>query len=277
MVRSLASQRVALGIVYDGSRYHGWQYQGADVLTVQSTLQNALASIADHQLTLTCAGRTDTGVHATRQVVHFDVDNERPDKAWTEGTNARLPNDISVDWACRVSDDFSARFSATARRYHYVIHNSRIRSGLMSHLMARDHRTLDAAKMHEAAQLLLGEHDFTSYRAASCQARSPIRCVLHLNVRREGDLVILDILGTAFLHHMVRNIAGVLMDIGAGEKPVEWAGDLLAARNRNLGSVTASPAGLYLTDVIYPDQWDLPPGPRLPHLLSLLTTPGPGS
>lgn len=264
----MATERVALGIAYNGANYHGWQYQGQGISTVQATVQDALSSIADHPVVLTCAGRTDTGVHATRQVVHFDAKVSRPDKAWIQGTNSRLPDDISVDWCSRVSDDFSARFSATARRYHYLIHNSRIRSGLMAGLMARDHRHLDAERMHEAAQALLGEQDFTSYRAASCQARTPMRCLHHLRVRRSADLVILDIQGNAFLHHMVRNIAGVLADIGAGEKPVTWAGELLAARDRGLGSATASPSGLYLTDVIYPTVWALPDGPGLPHLLS---------
>ena len=266
----MAIERVALGIVYDGSSYHGWQYQGSDIATVQLSLQEALSSVANHRVTLTCAGRTDSGVHATRQVVHFDVHVPRPEKAWVLGANARLPKDISVDWCQRVSGDFSARFSATARRYHYLIHNSRIRSGLMSGLLARDRRPLDEQRMYDAAQQLLGEWDFTSFRAASCQARSPMRCIQHMSVCRENDLVILDIQGNAFLHHMVRNIAGVLSDIGAGEKPVEWAGQLLAAKDRTLGSVTASPTGLYLTDVIYPQCWDLPTGPRLPHLLSLL-------
>jgi tRNA pseudouridine38-40 synthase len=257
----------ALGIAYRGSAFHGYQYQGENIPTVQKALESALSVIADETVQVTCAGRTDTGVHATKQVVNFQTTRERSEKAWVMGTNAHLPDDVSVTWAREVGPDFNARHSAVARRYCYVIYNNRARSALFAGHYTRDPRQIEVSAMHEAAQSLLGENDFTSFRASSCQSRTPNRNIHHINVRRNGDMIVIDIQANAFLHHMVRNIAGVLLDIGAGAKPTSWSGELLLAKNRSLGSVTAPPDGLYLVDVLYPEFSMIPQGPDLPHFL----------
>ena len=257
----------ALGIAYQGTSYHGWQYQGESTPTVQKALQIALSVVADEPVLVTCAGRTDTGVHATKQVVHFQTDKDRSERAWVKGTNAHLPDDISVNWSRQVPAEFSARHSAVARHYVYVVYTSAVRSALFSNLYTRDPRQLDAQLMHEAGQLLLGENDFSSYRASSCQSLTPMRNVHRLNVQRFGDLVVIDIEANAFLHHMVRNIAGVLLDIGAGRYPPGWAAELLSLKDRTRGSVTAPPTGLYLVDVVYPGVPEIPLGAALPHFL----------
>ncbi len=262
--------RVALAVAYNGHAYHGWQYQSEDIPTVQRDLQQAIAVVADCPVTLRCAGRTDTGVHATKQIVHFDCPNDRPAKAWIMGTNAHLSDDISVEWASDVADDFDARRTAFARRYLYVIHNHRIRSALMPGYITQEHRALDAEAMSSAAQALIGEQDFSSVRAANCQSNTPMRNVVSASVRRTNDLVTIDIEANAFLHHMVRNIAGVLLDIGAGEHPVAWMRELLDKKDRTLGSPTAEPNGLYLVDVKYPTECQIPEGAVLPHFLQLL-------
>jgi|TARA_B100002003_G_scaffold128795_1_gene119084 tRNA pseudouridine38-40 synthase len=240
------------------------------VATIQDAVQNSLGAVADHQVTLTCAGRTDAGVHATCQVTNFDTHASRSLKAWVLGTNAHLPDTISVNWVREVPPGFDARFSAASRRYVYVIVNNRNRSGLMSEMVTREHRHLDAALMNKSAQALVGENDFSSFRAASCQSRTAARNIHHISVERSGELVVIDIAANAFLHHMVRNIAGVMLDIGAGEKPASWAGELLALRDRNRASVTAPPNGLYLIQVDYPDYDEMPKGPQLPHFLGSL-------
>ncbi len=186
------------------------------------------------------------------------------------GTNAHLPDTVSVTWSRELSSEFDARHSARARRYFYLIYNQRIRSALLPSLYAREHRPLDSGLMHQAAQFLLGENDFSSFRAGNCQSRTPMRNVHHLNVKRVGEIILIDIQANAFLHHMVRNIAGVLMDIGACEKPVDWIVELMNLRDRSKASATADPNGLYLVDVLYPDYAEIPKGPALPHLLSLL-------
>jgi tRNA pseudouridine38-40 synthase len=262
--------RVALGISYDGSGFHGWQYQNRGTPTVQQAVELALSNIADHPVQVICAGRTDSGVHATGQVVHFDTTADRPDKAWVFGANAHLPDTISVNWCRNVDDSFHARFVATARRYLYVIYNSNIRSGLFANNVSRERRALDAESMHRAAQHLLGENDFSSFRAASCQSKTAMRDVHHIRVLRTDDLVTIDVQANAFLQHMVRNIAGVLMDIGARAQPETWSRELLALRDRTLGGVTADPAGLYMIDVLYDTSYGLPAGPHLPHFLSVL-------
>ncbi|MBD3646821.1 MAG: tRNA pseudouridine(38-40) synthase TruA [Pseudomonadales bacterium] len=263
-------QRICLGVTYNGADFHGWQYQSENVATVQQCLEKALSKVADHHVRVTCAGRTDSGVHATWQVVHFDTQSSRPLKAWVFGVNAHLPDSVCVTWARSVPADFDARFSATARRYFYLIHNHPVRSALMAELVSRDHRPLDADVMNEAAAALPGERDFTSFRAANCQSNTPMRNVHHARVQRRGDLIVIDIAANAFLHHMVRNIAGVLQDIGAGEKPVSWMAELLELRDRTRAGVTAPPNGLYLVDVTYPEDFGLPAGPGLPHLYGLL-------
>ena len=249
--------RIALGLEYDGAPYCGWQYQDHSP-SVQAHVEQALGKVANHFVRVTCAGRTDTGVHATEQVVHFDSDAQREPKAWVLGSNANLPDSIRVLWAKPVSEAFHARFGAVRRRYRYVILNRPIRSALLAHRTVWEYRPLDEARMAEAAQLLLGEHDFSSYRALACQAKSPVRTLHRLDVTRRGELIILDLEANAFLHHMVRNIAGVLMTIGAGEQEPAWAGEILALRDRTLGGVTAPPDGLYLTGVDYAEQFDLP-------------------
>jgi tRNA pseudouridine38-40 synthase len=261
------SYHYALGIAYQGSQFHGWQYQSESVPTIQANVERALSVVADHRISVVCAGRTDAGVSATKQVISFSSPVPRPDKAWIKGVNAHLPDSISSNWACDVDEGFSARHSATARRYCYLIYQSRVRHALFFENYTREPRALDEQKMHEAGQFLLGENDFSSYRASKCQALSPMRNIHHVNVRRSGDILVVDVQANAFLHHMVRNIVGVLMDIGAGDKEPSWAGELLALRDRTEGSVTAAPNGLHLVDVIYPDHPQIPVGPAVPHFL----------
>jgi tRNA pseudouridine38-40 synthase len=254
--------RIALGIEYDGSQYAGWQSQkaGQGVRTIQGEVEAALSRVADHRVEVVCAGRTDAGVHATAQVIHFDTEAQRTERAWVFGANANLPKDVCVLWAKPVADDFHARFSARRRSYRYVIYTRPVRPTFLAYRVTWDHRALAVDRMRAAALFLLGEHDFSSYRAVACQAKSPVRTLNRLDVTAQGPFIFLDVEANAFLHHMVRNIAGVLMTIGAGEQPPEWAREVLEARDRTQGGITAPPYGLYLTDVHYPDH-DLP---RLP-------------
>ena len=262
--------RIALGVEYKGSRYRGWQRQREGVPSVQETLERALSEVAAEPITLECAGRTDASVHASGQIVHFDTRVERPLIAWVMGANANLPGDISVCWAKVMPADFHARFKACARRYRYVIYNDPVRPAHMAEEVTWNHRPLDVARMREAARLLVGTHDFSSFRALKCQAKSPIKTVHHLNVIEHGRFIVLDVRANAFLHHMVRNFAGVLMTIGAGERPVEWVSEILAARDRRAGGVTAHPYGLYLVQVEYPEPFELPQRYLGPHFLSAL-------
>jgi tRNA pseudouridine38-40 synthase len=251
------TQRIALGIEYDGSRYCGWQYQDHSP-SVQEKVEQALAKVANHGVRVNCAGRTDTGVHALGQVVHFDTGVERPDHAWVLGSNANLPDDISVLWAKPVSADFHARFSAVRRRYRYVIFNRPIRPAILATRASWEYRPLRVERMCEAAQYLIGEHDFSSYRALACQAKSPIRTLHSLDINRHEEIVLLDLEANGFLHHMVRNIAGVLMKIGAGEAEPIWAREVLELRDRTQGGVTASPHGLYFVTAYYPEHFSIP-------------------
>ncbi len=259
--------RTALIVVYNGQSFHGWQYQSEQIATVQRDLTRALAIVADRDVVVYCAGRTDTGVHATKQVVHFDCAAIRQNKAWVMGVNANLGDDVSVEWAGQVADDFDARRTATARHYLYLVHNNRIRSALMPEYLTRERRVLDEKAMDEAAQSLVGEADFSAFRAANCQSNSPMRNVMSVGVKRYNDIVAIDIKANAFLHHMVRNIAGTLLDVGAGEKPVTWVADLMLKKDRTLAGMTAAPNGLFLVDVDYPTGTGIPRGPRLPHYL----------
>lgn len=261
----------ALGVAYEGAPFHGWQFQGADVNTVQLHLERALSVVADEPVSVICAGRTDAGVSATRQVVSFSTTNSRPDKAWIRGVNAHLPDSISTTWVAQVDSDFSARHSATARRYYYLIYPSKVRHALFSQGYTRCPYELDADKMHEAGQHLLGENDFTSFRASKCQALSPMRNVHHLRVERKGALVVVDIQANAFLHHMVRNIVGVLMEVGGGSHTTDWVAEVLARKDRSAASITAAPNGLYLVDVLYPSYAQIHAGPDLPHLLQAIS------
>ncbi|GLX77441.1 tRNA pseudouridine synthase A [Thalassotalea insulae] len=249
--------RYALGIEYDGSQYYGWQRQKS-VISVQQTLEQALSKIAAEPIEVVCAGRTDTGVNATNQVVHFDTTKVRKDVAWTLGVNTNLPKDVAVSWCQQVTEDFHARFSATARRYRYIIYNNNLRSAILSHGLSFCHYPLNEQLMHQAAQFLVGQHDFTSFRTVHCQSHSPIRTLLHCNVTRKGDYIIIDVKGNAFLHHMVRNIAGSLMKVGQELKPISWIKEVLEAKNRCLAGITAPAAGLYFVDVEYPAEFALP-------------------
>ena len=250
--------RIAVGVEYDGSRFRGWQTQQEGVRTVQREVEQALSFVADHPVHVHCAGRTDAGVHAREQVIHFETGVERPDKAWVMGGNVQLPDDVNLLWARPMPDHFHARFSARFRSYRYRILNRPMRSALMHGRATWIYRPLDAMRMHEAGQPLTGTHDFTSYRAIACQAKQPVRTVTHLEVTRDGNIIELFIRANGFLHHMVRNIAGVLIAIGAGEQPDSWAREVLDHRDRTLGGVTAPPDGLYFERVEYEDEFQLP-------------------
>ena len=262
--------RIALGIEYKGARYRGWQRQESGVPSVQAALEKALSQVAAEPVSLMCAGRTDAGVHASGQVVHFDTRVERPLKAWIMGGNANLPPDISVTWAKVMPAEFHARFKAFARRYRYVIYTDPVRPAHLAEEVTWNHRPLDVARMREAAAHLVGTHDFTSFRAVQCQAKSPVKTVHHLEVIEHGRFIVLDVRANAFLHHMVRNFAGVLMTIGAGEREPGWVAEVLAARDRRAGGVTAHPYGLYLVQVEYPPEFELPQRYLGPHFLSAL-------
>jgi len=254
--------RIALGVEYDGSRYMGWQRQEHGD-TVQGRVEAALSRVADHPVDVYCAGRTDAGVHAVGQVIHFDSAAERTMRSWVLGTNCNLPDDIAIRWAQPMTADFHARFSARSRRYRYVIDNRWVRPALHQKRVTWHYHQLDAARMHEAGQALIGEHDFSSYRALGCQAKHPIRDLYELTVTRSGDFIYLDVHANGFLHHMVRNIAGVLMAIGQGERPVNWAAELLGVRDRTLGGVTAPAHGLYFVAAYYDNGVSLP-APSMP-------------
>ncbi|SES83046.1 tRNA pseudouridine(38-40) synthase TruA [Thalassotalea agarivorans] len=249
--------RYAIGVEYNGENYFGWQRQ-RDVVSVQQRLEEALSHIANEPIEVVCAGRTDTGVNATNQIVHFDCNKPRKHVAWTQGTNSKLPKDIAVKWVTEVDESFHARFSATARRYRYIIYNGPLRPAIMANGLSFCHYPLDETLMHQAAQVLVGENNFDSFRTVHCQANSPIRTVKHCNVSRQGDFVIIDIKANAFLHHMVRNIAGSLMKVGKKERPIEWIAQVLAAQDRTVAGMTAPSGGLYFVDVDYPEQYALP-------------------
>lgn len=253
-------KRVALGIEYDGSAFSGWQLQSS-AYSVQEELEGALSKVADHPVRVTCAGRTDAGVHATGQVVHFDSAAVRAPRAWVHGVNANLSKHVAVQWAVDVAPEFHARFSAVRRRYRYIIGNRPIRPTFLDARITWEHRALDVERMQEAARSLVGMHDFSSFRAVACQAKSPVREVFSLNVTGYGEYIVLEAEANAFLHHMVRNIAGVLMDIGAGKQAPQWANEVLMAKDRTLGGVTAPPHGLYLMKVYYPAPFAFPERP----------------
>ena len=251
--------RVAMGVEYDGAEFHGWQVQRGAVRTVQACLEQAVSRVADQPVAVHCAGRTDAGVHALGQVIHFDTQARRSMRSWVLGCNVNLPPDVSVNWATEVDAGFHARFSAVARHYRYEILNRATRSGLDRARVVWTHRPLDAKRMQEAANDLIGTHDFSSFRALGCQAKSPVRTVLYIDVRQRGERVAIEIGANAFLHHMVRNLAGVLLAIGRGDRPPGWAREILELRDRTRGGVTAPPQGLYLTRVDYPRVFGLPP------------------
>jgi len=259
--------RVALGVEYDGFYYNGWQIQ-PDKVTIQSEIENALSKIAGQTVSLSqVAGRTDKGVHATAQVMHFDTEISRPESAWLHGTNRYLTErHISIRWAKAVSDEFHARFCAQRRQYRYVLLNRPIRPALLNHLVSWDNRPLTLEAMREAAAYLIGEHDFNAYRTVHCQSKNPVKTVYSLSITRQQHFIYFDIQANAFLHHMVRNIVGVLLAIGRGDKSPQWAQQVLQSRDRTQGGVTAPAGGLYLTHVDYPDVFKLPDtAPVLPQ------------
>ncbi|MGY5453101.1 tRNA pseudouridine(38-40) synthase TruA [Agarivorans sp. MS3-6] len=258
--------RIALGIEYDGADYYGWQRQ-LDVRSIQQELESSLSIVANCPIQVQCAGRTDAGVHATGQVVHFDSPVERKMAAWTLGVNANLPKNVAVRWAQPVGDEFHARFSATARRYRYVIYNGRFRPAILGQGLSFYHQPLDIELMEQAGKALLGEQDYTSFRALHCQSHSPRRRMEHLTVTRYNDYVVVDVKANAFLHHMVRNIVGSLIKIGQGDRPVEWIAELLALKDRSQAAATAKAGGLYLVQVDYPSEFNLPQLPIGPLFL----------
>lgn len=260
--------RIALCLEYDGSSFVGWQSQAVGS-TVQGALERALSGIAAHPVRVQASGRTDTGVHATAQIVHFDTGAVRPGNAWVRGTNSLLPAAVAVRWALPVADDFNARFSATSRSYRYCLYNNPVRPALAASLMGWFHRPLDAGRMQEAAILLAGTQDFSAFRSSECQAKSPVRTLSRLDVTRRGDWIMFDLTANAFLHHMVRNIVGALIEVGCDRREPSWPGELLALRDRRLAAPTFSPAGLYLVGVGYDAVWGLPAqhdAPRMPAI-----------
>ncbi|MFC3283786.1 tRNA pseudouridine(38-40) synthase TruA [Litchfieldella rifensis] len=261
--------RLALGVEYDGSAYCGWQ-RLKHAPSVQAEVEKALGKVAGQPVRVHCSGRTDSGVHATRQVVHFDAPVGRSQKAWVFGTNANLPRDIAIRWVEPVADDFHARFLALARRYRYVILNQPSRPVLERANATWCRDPLDVPAMHRAAQVLVGEHDFSSFRAAGCQSKSAWRHLHFIEVHRHGPLVVVDVQANAFLHHMIRNIVGALVDVGRGERDSDYLADLLAVKDRTLASVTAPGCGLHFVDSIYDACYPLPREPLGPSLLAFL-------
>jgi tRNA pseudouridine38-40 synthase len=249
--------RLAVGIEYDGTRYAGWQHQPG-LSTVQDCVQKALSAVADHPVTVAAAGRTDAGVHACAQVAHFDTHAQRPVRGWVLGANSHLPPDIAVNWALEVERSFHARHTAQGRSYRYCILRRATRPAILRDHVCWTRAALDAPAMHAGAQALVGEHDFTSFRAVECQSTTAMRHVESITVTSDGPLVVIDIAANSYLHHMVRNIAGTLMLVGSGEKPPSWVAETLAARDRTRAGITAPASGLYLTRVRYPKSLQIP-------------------
>jgi tRNA pseudouridine38-40 synthase len=257
--------RYALGLEYDGGGFSGWQRLDhpdrpprRTEATVQSALEQALSFVAGHRVETTCAGRTDAGVHAACQVVHFDSDAERDPRGWVLGTTSRLPPAVGALWCVPVAPDFHARFSARARRYRYSILNRPVRPALRRQYLTWERQPLDAAAMDRAAQALVGEHDFTAFRAVHCQAPHARRDLQRISVRRDGAVVEIEVQANAFLHHMVRNIVGSLLCVGRGEAGEGWLSELLAGRDRTLAGATAPAAGLLFLGPLYPAECRLP-------------------
>jgi len=250
--------RMALGIEYNGNAFMGWQRQSHAGRTVQGALEAAITKVADHPMDIVCAGRTDAGVHAIGQVIHFDTLARRDLHGWLLGINSNLPEDVAVSWIKEVPDDFHARYRGCARQYRYSIVNRLTRPALMRSQMTWVRHSLDDVRMHAAAKFLLGEHDYSAFRSVECQARSPVRRVHRLDVHRAGEIVSIDVVANGFLHHMVRNMVGVLIDIGTGKQDPEWAQRVLQGRDRTQGGVTAQPQGLCFMAVLYPTAYNIP-------------------
>jgi tRNA pseudouridine38-40 synthase len=253
----VVAQRLAAGVEYDGSEFFGWQVQ-SHARSIQSTLNAAISTVANETLTTAAAGRTDTGVHACGQVVHFDSVARRSEYAWLRGINSNLPADIAIQWVRAVPADFHARYSALARSYRYVILNRPVRSALDRHRAWQVRVPIDAALMQMAARHLIGEHDFSSFRAAGCQSKNPVRRIEALEVVRHGEHVVIEVRANGFLYHMVRNIVGSLVRAGSGEAEPGWLGEVLALKDRRVAAPTAPSAGLFLAAVHYPGAFALP-------------------
>ena len=252
--------RVAIGIEYIGTQYHGWQSQSdsaANIPTIQQHIDEALSKIANAPILTTCAGRTDKGVHATGQVAHFDTEVDRPLHSWVQGTNRYLPDDIAINWAKVVSDNFHARFSAIARRYEYLIINRKTRSPRWHNRATWHYHPLDLDAMKAAARHLIGVHDFNAYRASECQSKTSVREIIHINIKRDDEIIKIDVKANAFLHHMVRNIVGVLLEVGEGKAAANWSKEVLESKDRTIGGITANPDGLYLVEVSYPKAFEV--------------------
>ena len=255
-------KRIVLGIQYDGGSWFGWQSQ-PHRLTIQDSLEKAINKIALHPIHLSCAGRTDAGVHALEQIAHFDTNTTRPLNSWVRGINAHLPNSIAVRWATDVTNllpglEFHSRYSARARTYHYLLYNHPVRSPILDGKVGWVFRPLDVQKMQIAANCLLGEHDFSSFRASHCQAKSPVKEMYEVNISKNQNLIVFTFKASAFLHHMVRNLMGSLILIGVGNKPIGWLHEVLQARDRTIAAPTFMPDGLYLANVDYASHWQLP-------------------
>lgn len=254
--------KYALAIEYDGSNFKGWQTQ-AGMRCIQSELEKAISRVANETVHVFSAGRTDAGVHASRQIIHFETQAKRDCYNWLLGCNSNLPRDIVVKWVQPVEDDFHARFSAVARRYRYFILNRSQRPGILYKKMTWHLQALDEKRMHQAAQYLLGEQDFSSFQDSDCQSKTAVRNIHFLNIKRSRDIIRLDIQATAFLHHMVRNIVGTLLPIGEGKQDMDWFQSIIAAKDRQQAGITAPADGLYLIDVVYPEQFNLPKEPLM--------------
>jgi tRNA pseudouridine38-40 synthase len=254
--------RIALCVEYDGSVFSGWQSQSHG-RTVQDVLEAALATIANHPVRTSCAGRTDAGVHALAQVVHFDTEAQRPNTAWVRGANAKLPPQVAVRWALPVAPEFHARYSARSRSYRYLLLNRSVRPAVSNGRVGWFHAPLDLDAMSAGAVCLIGEHDFSAFRAAECQAKSPVKILHRLDINRQGEFICFQLTANAFLHHMVRNVVGALIYVGKGYRSPEWIADLLGSRDRAKAAPTFSPAGLYFAGVEYDEGWRLPQGGRI--------------
>ncbi len=261
--------RIALGVEYDGSAFSGWQIQ-KDGRSVQAAVEDALASVANHRVKTICAGRTDAGVHACSQVVHFDTDAERRERSWVLGSNSELPDDVNICWAREVAPQFHARFGAVSRRYRYLLLNRPVRSAICRTRAWTVYQKLDIELMRSAAKHLVGENDFSALRASGCQAASPIRTVHSLEIIQQRQWLCIDVHANAFLHHMVRNIAGLLVRVGLAEEAPTWVAEVLASRDRKRAGVTAPAQGLYLYFVEYPPEFGLPGMDTIVHGLDLL-------
>jgi tRNA pseudouridine38-40 synthase len=258
--------RIALGLEYDGSGFCGWQTQPSGC-AIQDHLENAIERIGGQRVTTVCAGRTDAGVHALIQVVHFDSDAKRPISAWVRGMNTWFPKQIAVQWARPVGEGFNARTSALERRYSYVLLNGPVRPGLFQRKIGWFHRPLDISAMRRAAQFLIGEHDFSAFRSAECNAPSPVRDLRDLRVSKRGELILCEFVANAFLQHMVRNLMGALIEVGSGKRIPEWILEILEGRDRTRGAATFPPDGLYLSGIKYDSAWGLPETGRMPLLI----------